>query len=282
MTERARQTRTVETELTHRPQAVSLAAKIPLYQQIYLILREQIVSGTYKAGDVLPSEFDLVRLYGVSRITAKQALTELATAGFAKRYRGRGTVVSETEKLPPLRASVSDWMNFAVTMGRRTQVRVIEMTDGAANSEEATALQLEEGAPVCRWLRVRHHHDAPFSVLRAVVPASLGADISQRDLETTPLLDLIEARGRKVGEAQQVITATLADQSLAALLDLDVGSPLLKVIRIVFDTEGRPVEYLTALYRPDRYQLEMVLSAEDRSMKVGDPSQDIFQRDKQT
>ncbi|WP_323039267.1 GntR family transcriptional regulator [Gemmobacter sp.] len=261
---------------------VSLAAKVPLYQQIFLILRDQIMSGTYNAGDVLPSEFELGRIYGVSRITAKQALAELAAAGLAKRYRGKGTVVSDTPKPPPLRASVSDWMNFTVTMGRRTKVRVIDMTEASANSEEAAALRLEEGAPVCRWLRVRLHHDQPFSVLRVVVPGAVGAGIGREDLETTPLLDLLQARGHRIGEAQQVITATLADQSLAALLELDVGSPLLKVIRIVHDAAGAPVEYLTAFYRPDRYQLEIVLSSENKLLKLGDPSQDIFRKDEPT
>lgn len=256
--------------------AISLAAKVPLYQQIFLILRDQIMSGTYNAGDVLPSEFELGRIYGVSRITAKQALAELAAAGLAKRYRGKGTLVSDTPKPPPLRASVSDWMNFTVTMGRRTKVRVIDMTEGSANGEEAAALRLPEGAPVCRWLRVRSHHDQPFSALRVVVPGSVGAGITREDLESTPLLDLLQARGHRIGEAQQVITATLADQSLAGLLELDVGSPLLKVIRIVHDAAGVPVEYLTAFYRPDRYQLEIVLSSENKLLRLGDPSQDIF------
>lgn len=258
---------------------VSLTAKVPLYQQIFLILRDQIVSGTYAAGDMLPSEFELGRLYGVSRITAKQALTELAAAGLATRYRGKGTVVNDTPKPPPLRASVSEWMNFAVNMGRRTKVRVIDMTEGAANAEEAAALQIDEGTPVCRWLRVRLHQDQPFSVLRVVVPASVGAGITRNDLETTPLLDLLQARGYRIGEAQQVITATLADQSLAALLEQDVGGPLLKVIRIVHDADGVPVEYLTGFYRPDRYQLEIVLSSENKLLKLGDPSRDTFRKD---
>lgn len=257
-------------------QSVNMAAKVPLYQQIYLILRDQIISGDYKAGSVLPSEAEISRQYSVSRITAKQALTEVANAGMAKRYRGRGTVVEEVRQLPPLRASVSDWMSFAVTMGRTTQVRVIEMRNGAANVDEAGALELPADAPVNRWLRVRQHRNEPFSVLHTVVPDEIGADITREELEQTPLLDLIQQRGHRIGEARQVITATLADQSNAALLDLAVGSPLLKLIRIVYDTDRRPVEFLTALYRPDRYQLEIVLSPENKVLRLGNPLEDVF------
>lgn len=258
------------------PQSVSLTAKVPLYQQIYLILREQIVSGAYKSGDILPSEAELGELYGVSRITAKQSLAELATAGLVSRFRGKGTVVNETQILPPLRGNVSDWMKFSMTMGRRTRVKVLEMEQGRATLEEAAALALPEDTEVCRWLRVRHRNEEPFSVLRAVVPHSIGHDVSKADLEAVPLLDLIEARGRKIGEARQVVTAILADQFLASQLDLAVGSAILKLIRIVHDVDGKPVEYLTAFYRPDRYQLEMLLSAADNNLEVGNYNKDVF------
>lgn len=271
------QSATVSVSLQTGPQSVSSAAKIPLYQQIYLILRDQIVSGSYKAGDILPSELELGQTYGVSRITAKQALSELAAVGLASRFRGRGTVVNETQVLPPLRAHVADWMNFATTMGRRTRVKVIEMITGSATAEECAALDLPEATQVCRWLRVRHLKGEPFSVLRVTVPADLGGDITKADLESTPLLDLIAARGRAIGEARQVVTATLADQFLASQLGVDVGSPILKLIRIVQDTNGKAIEYLTAFYRPDRYQLEMVLSANDKHVRLGEFSRDVFE-----
>lgn len=258
------------------PQSVSATAKVPLYQQIYLILREQIVSGAYKAGDILPSEADLGQIYSVSRITAKQALAELASAGLVSRFRGKGTVVNETQILPPLRGNVSDWMKFSVTMGRRTQVKVLEMDNGPATAEEAVALGLAEGAQVCRWLRVRHRVNEPFSVLRAVVPFAIGHDVTRDNLEAIPLLDLIQARGHKIGEARQVVTAILADQFLSSQLEVEVGSAILKLIRIVHDVDGKPVEYLTACYRPDRYQLEMVLSAADNNLEVGNYNKDVF------
>ena len=143
---------------------ISAASPVPMYQQIQLILRSEIMSGTYRPGETLPSEAELSRMYDVSRITAKQAFAELAAAGLVTRFRGKGTVVNEVPRLPPLRASVSKWLDTARVMGKQTQVRLIEVTDATANFDEAEALQLPPDTPVQRALRVRHQHDAPAAM----------------------------------------------------------------------------------------------------------------------
>jgi GntR family transcriptional regulator len=63
-----------------------------------------------------------------------------------------------------------------------------------------------------------------------------------------------------VGRAEQTITATLADAAVAPLLEVDLGAPLLKISRTVYDQKDRPIEYIVGLYRPDRYQYRMELS----------------------
>jgi GntR family transcriptional regulator len=74
------------------------------------------------------------------------------------------------------------------------------------------------------------------------------------------MLMLLEESGVVIGRAQQSISARLADATVAQLLDIDVGSALLAVHRLVFDSNERPVQWLQGLYRPDRYQYEMELS----------------------
>lgn len=250
---------------------VSASSRSPLYHQIYLVLRDGILAGTYKVGDLLPSEHELTRLYGVSRITAKRALAELAAAGLVSRFRGRGTTVSYKPDIPPLRASVANWLQAVSAMGRATSVEVLEFGYGPANDEEANALQLAAGAEVQRSLRVRSHEAGPFSLLTTVVPAEIGRTYVADELAATPLLDLLARAGVAAQQARQVITATLANQAVAAHLQTEVGAPLIKLQRIVHDDADRPVEYLTALYRPDRYQLEMVLTSEQTAIDFGGP-----------
>ena len=92
------------------------------------------------------------------------------------------------------------------------------------------------------------------------MPEEIGRQYDRDDLSTLPLLHLLERCGVVAESAQQTITATLADAEVAPHLDCAVGTALLKVSRVVRDPAGRPVEYIKALYRPDRYQYRMVLS----------------------
>ncbi|MBL0932867.1 MAG: GntR family transcriptional regulator [Alphaproteobacteria bacterium] len=99
--------------------------KAPLYHQIFLVLRDGILDGRYRYGDVLPSEHELAGRYGVSRITAKHAMTELANAGLVTRARGRGTTVQYRAPAAPLRAPVGSWLQTMEAMGRSTEVAVV-------------------------------------------------------------------------------------------------------------------------------------------------------------
>ncbi|RME67622.1 MAG: GntR family transcriptional regulator, partial [Alphaproteobacteria bacterium] len=75
-------------------EAIDSALPTPLYHQIYVLMREKIISGVYHDGSLIPSEHELEKMFGVSRITAKRALDELASEGLVTRRRGRGTTVT--------------------------------------------------------------------------------------------------------------------------------------------------------------------------------------------
>jgi GntR family transcriptional regulator len=232
----------------------------PLYHQIYTILRDDIVSGRYPAGTILPSEFELTRDYGVSRVTAKRALNDLAAEGLVSRERGRGTVVRYEAAVPPLRSSVEGLLENLLAMGLATEVRLLEFDYVPATTEVARALGVEAGATVQRAVRVRSLEGEPFSHLTTHVPAAIGRSFSREDLASEPLLRLLERCGVVVSSARQTITATLADARIAALLKVQIGAPLLAISRVVFDQGGQAVEYITGLYRPERYQYQMTLN----------------------
>jgi GntR family transcriptional regulator len=245
--------------------------KAPLYHQIFLVLRDGILDGRYRYGDVLPSEHELAGRYGVSRITAKHAMTELANAGLVTRARGRGTTVQYRAPAAPLRAPVGSWLQTMEAMGRSTEVAVLDFAYGPATMTESEALELPESGEVQRSLRVRSIGKQPISMLITVLPADVGHGFDAKDLAQHPMLELIRRNGTVIGQARQVITATLADQRAASCLATDIGAPLLKLQRVVRDKEDRPIEFLTAFYRPDRYQMEMVLSPDQtvQSIDVG-------------
>src|SRR6188472_4523608 len=97
--------------------AVDPGLPIPLYHQIYVLLREQILSGVYADQALVPTEQALGERFGVSRITAKRALDELAAEGLVVRQRGRGTTVVGRMPSRPLSANISGLLENLLMLG---------------------------------------------------------------------------------------------------------------------------------------------------------------------
>lgn len=230
---------------------------MPLYQQIFVLLRNQIQSGDLAPGARVMGEAELCAAFGVSRITARRALNELALQGLVERTRGRGTMVKPRRAPDPMRATFDGLMENVGHIGRTTSVRVLHRGLEPASREVAAQLQVTPGAPVLHARRVREIGGQSMSYLATWVPPDIAALIAGQDMSATPLLLLLEAAGVPVAGATQTITATLADAVAAAALGVPAGSPLIDVRRTVTDRDDRPVEFIKILYRPELYRFQM-------------------------
>ncbi|WP_349360893.1 GntR family transcriptional regulator [Stappia sp.] len=237
--------------------ALDPAGPVPLYHQIFLILRNRIYGGNLAPGERVPSEQDLTTEFGVSRITAKRALNELADAGLVIRERGRGTRVVNRPPAPAVTSSIEGWLENVSLMGQSTTAQVLTFAYLEASEDIALALEIEAGDAVQHAVRVRSLDGEPMSYLVTYVPADIGRQYESEELNSQPLLHLLERAGVDVASARQTISATLADAEVASALSIPVGSPLIEVRRVVRDRAERPVEYIRVLYRPDLYRFEM-------------------------
>lgn len=228
-------------------------------RRLYLLLRDRIVSGEARPRSRLPSEPMLAEQYGISRVTVRRALDQLASEGLIERRAGSGTFVSGMGTGMPVVADLSNVLTHLVEMGRRTGVKLLSFSYGDPSPAVAEALGLDAGERVQRSVRVRLIDGQPFSHLTTFVPERIGISYSEADLASTPLLELLERTGQVAERANQSIGAALAGPDVAAALDLDIGAALLSLTRVVLDPAGRGIEYLQALYRPDRYSFNMDL-----------------------
>lgn len=228
-------------------------------RRLYLVLRDRIVSGADRAGSRLPGEPQLAALHGVSRVTVRRALDALEREGLIRRRAGAGTFVLGADGRHALVADLSNMLAHLVEMGRATRVRLLSFGYCAAPPRVSDALGLPGDALVQRSVRVRYVDDAAFSHLVTYVPEAIGVTYSEADLAATPLLALLERSGVAVDRATQNVSATLAGPEHAEALGVEVGSPLIAMTRTVYDPDGRGVEHLQALYRPDRYTLQTEL-----------------------
>lgn len=232
-------------------------ARVPLYHQLFMIMRGRIYSGEHAVSERLPSEQELCVEFGVSRITAKRALDELAEAGLVIRERGRGTRVVSRPPSPTVTSSIEGWLENISLMGMTTTAKVLSFDYVEASPEAAQALQIEPRTIVQRSVRVRILDGEPMSYLTTFVPEDIGRQYDRTDLSVQPLLHLLERAGVNVTAAQQTISAEVADAEVARALGIQVGAPLINVVRIVEDSDKRPVEFIRVLYRPDLYRFEM-------------------------
>ena len=235
------------------------ATPLPKYHQIYLVLRAQLAEGRYHDG--LPAELRLVQQFGVARATVRKALERLEAEGLIDRAPGRGTRPRKSvTPAAPETARLGGLLENIVSMGLRTQVRVLSCRKVAAPAAVAQRLSLPAGSRVQHAVRVRCTHEGPLSHITTWVPAELARRFGRRELAHEPILLLLERAGVHIGRAAQSISARPADAAVAAQLGVAPGTALLAVDRLVYDVDERPVQWLQGLYRPDRYQYEMHLS----------------------
>ena len=229
-------------------------------KQVYLVLRDRILSGASGLGAKLPTENELAELHGVSRVTVRRALGELARERLIERRRSRGTRVIYRPSPAPVTADISGVLANLAEMGRRTKVKLLSFDYMPAEGAVALALGIGPDQLLQRSVRVRSVDGAPFSYLTTHVPESISVTFSKQELGSRPLLELLERAGVKVESARQRISASLASPKVAEVLDVRIGSPVIELIRVSFDQHGRGVEHLHALYRPDRYAIEIELA----------------------
>jgi GntR family transcriptional regulator len=239
------------------PHLVDETLPTPLYHQIYMMLRERIISGELAAQTLLPGEHEMAKLLEVSRITVKRAMNELAARGLVHRQRGRGTTVAGGAVIPLVASSFDTLFESLERMRLQTDIELLDVREEPAGARIASRLEAAPTLAVQRAVRLRKLDGEPFSHLTSWIPTDLAARYSRDDLATTSLLTLLERAGARVEEAEQWITAVAAPPSIATALSVAAGAPLLKIERVMRGPKRRPVQFIEVLYRPDRYHYHL-------------------------
>lgn len=255
-----------------KPKTSFVSSRIPLYYQLENVLREKITSGTYAAGEKLPTEIELIEQFGVSRITVRQALAALAEENLIERKQGRGTYIAERKsKKRKFTGTIhlTGSLDELIEMGMETPVKVLEMNLVEADQHEAELLQIKTGVPIYRLKRLRLHENKPYSLILNYLPEDIGARLTMAELSSGALLHTMETKlGLRLHDARQEIRAELADPYVAKLLNVRVGTALLSIERTVYTDERQPVEYVHTLYRSDIYGYSVYLKREADGKKV--------------
>ena len=239
---------------------------VPLYHQIYLILREQINQGHYD-NKPLPGELVLAGQFNVSRVTMRRALQDLVEEGLVARGRGKGTFVKPRESASAQTGHNAQSLSASAmrlqACGDSSDLQLITSKRIIPSQDIASLLNLPSDVVVEKLIRIRKLKGQPIAHLTSYIPEDLSGRICRRRLKEFPILVLLEEAGVKVTKARQTISARLADAAVAFSLSVPVGAPLLAISRVAFDEDNRPVQLLRGLHRPDRYDYRIELSRKE-------------------
>ena len=239
----------------------------PLYYRVFRTLERRIRDHRYKTGERLPSEDELCREFGASRITIRQAVGRLVDLGLVSRRRGSGTFVHAWQEEPRpetvrFNAALEDLFAQAETVSTKSA----QITEELPALDVRTLLGLGEGVPVVVVQRVRAFRDQVFSLTTNYLPARLRAKLSESDLYRYPLLQLLEEKLHvDFRYADQFMEARLADEDVARLLGISFGDPVLFVERLMYAEGPRPFEVVRSYYRADVYRYQLRLTRGQRA-----------------
>lgn len=238
---------------------ISRANPLPLHHQLRQTLEEQIRAGLWAAGTAIPTEYELMERYGVSRTTVRQALAALVADGILYRQQGKGTFVAPRRIAQPL-DSLEGWIESLLQQGLHPQVHLMALTTAAGTPEICQRLEVAAGAPLLLLERRVDVGDEPLFWDRSWLPAHLGLRPDPQTLLSRPLFRWLEASGLPPAEASLTLSARPATPAEAAVLRLPAGGAVLDIQRTVYTTGGRPLLDSRVVYRSDRYQYQIRLT----------------------
>lgn len=231
---------------------------------LYLQLRRRLESGIEAAGlqgnDPLPSERDIARITGLSRVTVRKAIETMAEDGLIVQRQGSGSYVAPKPRR--MEQSLSQLTSFTEDMARRgmtTTAIWLERGVFLPTAHEVTTLHLGPGESVARLSRLRLADGKPLALERASLPVSI---LPNPVAVEGSLYATLGQSGLRPVRAVQRISAANVKGADAAFLEIAEGTAGLQIERVSYLPDGRPAEMVRSLYRGDAYDFVAELRLE--------------------
>ncbi|MEJ2534309.1 MAG: GntR family transcriptional regulator [Gammaproteobacteria bacterium] len=243
-------------------EAMARESPTPMYFQLYQLLKTGIQDGTFPDGSRLPTEKELSEEFGISRITAKRSLDELAAEGLVERRRGKGTHVTYRYRPKPVHAPLTGMLQEIESMALSSHATVIDCDRLQPPQAIRDEFGLEPGETLLYLARTRERDGLRFGYYKSWT-RGVRKPRNPNLFEKTPRLRYFRDHGLEISHVTQTIRAVGAERDAAKALGVPEGSPLLSLRRRSYDRSGdeeRMVDYLEVFYHPDRFQYRMDLT----------------------
>jgi GntR family transcriptional regulator len=238
-------------------------APTPLYYQMYTLLKNRIMDGSIPHGTQMPTEQQLAEAFSVSRITAKRAMDELSGEELVDRRRGKGTHVTHHYEPETVEAPLLGMLEKLSSMGRKTKVKVLDVGLLVPPGDIQVDLGLDSGEKAHRVVRVRYSDDGTPFAHHISWTVGITSGFTERELEQRVRLDILKENGIEVNRIEQTISATAAQDFIAKELGMEIGDPVLTLLRRSYTADGKVVDVLYCHYHPKRFQYRMSMGLDE-------------------
>jgi len=241
--------------IIENPTAILERGNIPRYRMIEAILRDQIWSGELAAGDRVPTEEELSKIYEVSRPTVRQALQILEQDQLICREAGRGTFVNAiVEELSAERRHIQ--LSELVDLEEPADIRIQRSGTLAARGQVREGLDVQFGEEIFYFVRIFWVDGQPLGGGKVHVPLAIGERLSRSDMMAPRFLERLgEREGVGIGRIDFGLDAVLADARTSTIFATHPGAPMISIRRTSFAADGTPLEYSHMLFRSDLCRL---------------------------
>jgi len=221
----------------------------PKYHVVKEVMLGRIIDGTWPIETMIPSEPELCHEFNISRMTIRRAIGDLVHEGRLRTVQGKGTFVAKPklgEHFVQRAFGIYDDME---RRGFKLTTQVLRLETILASVEVAARLQIQRGDAVDILVRLRSVADEKVLVSTTYIPAYLCPGLIHEDLSTGSLYRLLKERyGLTIARGERSLEAVAAAQWEARLLELALGSPLLRMDSVAYLADGRAFEYSQALH----------------------------------
>ncbi|ERS00501.1 MAG: GntR family transcriptional regulator [Pseudomonadota bacterium] len=228
---------------------------LPLYVQIRDRLRRDILDGTYQVHERLPSENEMMGVFGVSRITIRQALRDLHNEGLVFSAQGKGTFVSKPKAVQNVQR-LEGFGEAMAAQGYEASARVLSIQQLKAPKAVVAALDLQPGEDTIEVKRVRYLNRSPVCIENSYFPMDIGRRMFGLDLSGDIFPMLENLFGIPLGGADISLDAIMADDEAQQFLNLKTGEAILRVERLTHNRDGRPIDFEYLCYRGDSFKYQ--------------------------
>ncbi len=232
---------------------------VPLYFQLKQIIIDKIERNEWDPGQPIPSEQELQDLYGLSRTTVRQALSELVIEGRLVRQRGKGTFIVQ-QKLTHTPQRPQGLVRLMIDRGLRPGWRILSIEWTSPPYEVQHLLNLDPDTQTLHIRRLRLANEQPIGYHQVWLPPSI-ADQINRDalIEGDSLAYLRHLPTVSGGHTVRTIESIAAEATESELLGVREGEPLLLIQRVLYASDDTPLELMEALYCGDQFKYQIVL-----------------------